>query len=318
MEDGKYNIVAFIGDGSLSGGQALEGLNNAGAFGANFICIVNDNQMAIAETHGALYDNLRLIRETNGTADLNLFRAFGFDYIYVAEGNNVEALIEAFRKVKDADHPVVVHINTQKGEGYAPAERDREKFHWSMPFDIDTGELLHVDSEPSYTDVLKAFIQEKHQTDPRLLVISSATPDSFGFGPEERKALGKHYIDVGIAEQTAVSVLAGAARDGAKSVYAVICSFLQRAYDQLLEDWAMNPGGGLMVVDCAGVCGIPDLTHLGFWDIPMVTSIPNIIYLAPANAEELRAMLEWGYAQDSLKVAMRIPTYSYEHACPTR
>lgn len=149
--------MAFIGDGSLSGGQALEGLNNAGAFGANFICIVNDNQMAIAETHGALYDNLRLIRETNGTADLNLFRAFGFDYIYVAEGNNVEALIEAFRKVKDADHPVVVHINTQKGEGYAPAERDREKFHWSMPFDIDTGELLHVDSEPSYTDVLKAL-----------------------------------------------------------------------------------------------------------------------------------------------------------------
>ncbi len=309
-----YNIVAFIGDGSLSGGPALEGLNTAGALDANFICIVNDNQMAIAETHGSIYDNLRLLRETNGTAELNLFKAFGFDYLYVAEGNNIEALIEAFSKVKDTTRPTVVHINTQKSEGYAPAERDREKFHWCLPFDIATGEPKHNDTSESYNRDLRDFIMERHAADPRMLIISSATPDSFCLGPRERELLGNHYIDVGIAEQTAVSVMAGAARNGAKAVYAVISSFLQRAYDQLLEDWAMNPGNSLMLVDCTGVCGISDLTHLGFWDIPMITSISDIVYLAPANAEEFKAMLDWGYSQDRFKVALRIPSYSYDHA----
>lgn len=310
----KYNVVAFIGDGSLSGGEAFEGLNVAGAMKSNLIIIVNDNQMAIAENHGGIYDNLRELRETNGTASDNLFRAFGLDYVYVAEGNNLEKVIEAYRKVKDSDHPVVVHLNTQKGEGYAPAERDRERFHWSVPFDLATGDPKVFATGPDYSDILCDFIMEKHRTEPKLLVVSSATPDSFGLDAAKRAALGDHFLDTNIAEQTAVAVMAGAARNGAKAIYPVVSTFLQRAYDQLMEDWAMDNSPALLVVDSTGVRGIPDLTHLGFWDIPMITSIPEIVYLAPTNAEEFRAMLEWGFTQNEHKVAVRVPTYSFEHA----
>lgn len=310
----KYNVVAFIGDGSLSGGEAFEGLNVAGAMKSNLIIIVNDNQMAIAENHGGIYDNLRELRETNGTASDNLFRAFGLDYVYVAEGNNLENVIEAYRKVKDSNHPVVVHLNTQKGEGYAPAERDRERFHWSVPFDLATGDPKVFANGPDYSDILCAFIMEKHRTEPKLLVVSSATPDSFGLDAAKRAALGDHFLDTNIAEQTAVAVMAGAARNGAKAIYPVVSTFLQRAYDQLMEDWAMDNSPALLVVDSTGVRGIPDLTHLGFWDIPMITSIPEIVYLAPTNAEEFRAMLEWGFTQNEHKVAVRVPTYSFEHA----
>lgn len=310
----KYNVVAFIGDGSLSGGEAFEGLNVAGAMKSNLIIIVNDNQMAIAENHGGIYDNLRELRETNGTASDNLFRAFGLDYVYVAEGNNLEKVIEAYRKVKDSDHPVVVHLNTQKGKGYAPAERDRERFHWSVPFDLATGDPKVFANGPDYSDILCDFIMEKHRTEPKLLVVSSATPDSFGLDAAKRAALGDHFLDTNIAEQTAVAVMAGAARNGAKAIYPVVSTFLQRAYDQLMEDWAMDNSPALMVVDSTGVRGIPDLTHLGFWDIPMITSIPEIVYLAPTNAEEFRAMLEWGFTQNEHKVAVRVPTYSFEHA----
>lgn len=310
----KYNVVAFIGDGSLSGGEAFEGLNVAGAMKSNLIIIVNDNQMAIAENHGGIYDNLRELRETNGTASDNLFRAFGLDYVYVAEGNNLEKVIEAYRKVKDSDHPVVVHLNTQKGEGYAPAERDRERFHWSVPFDLATGDPKVFANGPDYSDILCDFIMEKHRTEPKLLVVSSATPDSFGLDAAKRAALGDHFLDTNIAEQTAVAVMAGAARNGAKAIYPVVSTFLQRAYDQLMEDWAMDNSPALMVADSTGVRGIPDLTHLGFWDIPMITSIPEIVYLAPTNAEEFRAMLEWGFTQNEHKVAVRVPTYSFEHA----
>lgn len=313
----KYNVVAFIGDGSLSGGEAFEGMNVAGAMKSNLIIIVNDNQMAIAENHGGIYDNLRELRETNGTASVNLFKAFGLDYIYVAEGNNLEKVIEAYRKVKDSDHPVVVHLNTQKGQGYVPAERNREEFHWSVPFDLATGDPKVFASKPDYTDILCDFIMEKYHSKPNFLVVSSATPDSFGLDAAKRAELGEHFLDTNIAEQTAVAVMAGAARNGAKVIYPVVSTFLQRAYDQLMEDWAMDNSPALMVVDSTGVKGIPDMTHLGFWDIPMITSIPDIVYLAPTNAEEFRAMLEWGFAQNEHKAAVRIPTYSFEHAdCP--
>lgn len=310
----KYNVVAFIGDGSLSGGEAFEGLNTAGALHSNFIVIVNDNQMAIAETHGGMYENLRELRESNGTAANNLFRAFGFDYIYVADGNNLEDVIAALQKAKDCDHPIVVHLNTQKGEGYAPAEQNREKFHWSVPFDIAAGDPKVFAQTPNYGTILRDFLMEKGTTDPDCLIVSTATPDSFGLGPEQRAQLGKHYIDVGIAEQTGVATTAGAAREGAKVIYPVIASFLQRAYDQIVEDWAMNPGASMIVVDMAGINGISDMTHLGFWDIPMITSVPGVVYLAPANAEEFRSMLEWGYRQTEHKVAVRVPTYKFEHA----
>lgn len=309
-----YNVVALVGDGALSGGQAFEGLDAGGALNSNLICIINDNQMAIAEDHGGIYTHLRHLRETNGTASDNLFKAFNWDYVYVAEGNNVKKLIETLQNVKNTKKPTVVHVNTQKGEGYTPAEQYREAFHYRDPFDIATGELLMVSEGPNSTTVIKDFINRSYKKYPTFLAISSATPDSFGLNAREREMLGEHYIDVGIAEQTGVSVMAGAARNGAKVVYSVVGTFLQRAYDQLLEDWAMDPSPALMIVAETGIKANKDLTHLGFWDIPMITSIPEIIYLAPSNLEEFDAMLEWGLAQDKYKVAVRQPVYSVEHA----
>lgn len=309
-----YNVVAVIGDGSLSGGEALEGLNVAASLGTNFIVVVIDNDMAIAPNTGGIYEGLRRLRATNGTSDDNIFKAFGFDYIYVAEGNNLDAVTEALMKVRNTDHPVVVHVNTQKGEGYIPAERDREYWHYSAPFDIPTGNPVNISEAPDYTDILCDFIMDKGVNDPRSLIISSATPGAFDLDAEKRARLGKHYLSVDIAEQTGVAAMAGAARAGAKVIYPVMGTFLQRAYDQLMEDWAMDPSPALMVVGGTGICGIPDETHLGFWDIPYITSIPDIVYLAPANAEEFKAMLEWGYAQSEHKVAVRMPSFSYEHA----
>ena len=314
LKKGDYNVVALVGDGAMSGGLALEGLDAGGALNSNLICIFNDNQMSIAEDHGGMYQHFKNLRETNGTASDNLFKAFNWDYVYVAEGNNVKKLIEALQKVKDTKKPTVVHVNTQKGEGYTPAEQYREAFHYRDPYDIATGELLMVKDGPSSKKVIKDFINRSFNKYPNFLAISSATPDDFDLNAKEREILGEHYIDVGIAEQTGVSVMAGAAKDGAKVVYAVVATFLQRAYDQLMEDWAMDDSPALMIVSETGIRGIKDQTHLGFWDIPMITSIPNIVYLAPANLEEFEAMLDWGLAQDKYKVAVRQPIYSVEHA----
>ena len=314
LKKDKYNVIALVGDGALSGGEAFEGLDAGGALNSNLICIINDNQMAIAENHGGIYSHLRHLRETNGTASDNMFKAFNWEYIYVAEGNNVKKVIEALKSVKDTNKPTVVHVNTQKGEGYTPAEEYREAFHYRDPYDIATGELLIVNEGPNSTTVLKDFINKSFKKYPTFLAISSATPDSFGLNAREREMLGEHYIDVGIAEQTGVAVMAGAARGGAKVVYSVVGTFLQRAYDQLCEDWAMDNSPALMVVAETGIAANKDQTHLGFWDIPMITSIPDIIYLAPANLEEFEAMLEWGLAQDKYKVAVRQPVYSVDHA----
>lgn len=314
LKKDNYNIVALVGDGALSGGEAFEGLDAGGALNSNLICIINDNQMAIAENHGGMYGHLTHLRETNGTASDNLFKAFNWDYVYVAEGNNVRKVIEALRKVKDSKRPTIVHVNTQKGEGYSPAEQYREAFHFRNPYSIATGELLKMAEGPSYQQVIKDFVVRSSRKYHNFLAISSATPDDFGLNAKEREELGEHYLDVAIAEQTGVSVMAGAARDGAKVVYAVVATFLQRAYDQLMEDWAMDNSPALLVVAETGLRAIKDQTHLGFWDIAMITSIPDIIYLAPANLEEYDAMLEWGLAQDKYKVAVRQPSYSVEHA----
>ena len=308
------NIVAFIGDGSLSGGVAFEGLDAAGKLNSNFIVIVNDNQMAIAENHGSLYDNLQELRETNGQSSNNFFKTLGYDYVYVRDGNNLEALIKAYKKVKDSHKPVVVHINTQKGLGYKPAEALREEFHFSAPYDVADGEPLVQSNSPDYITVTRDYLLQKVKEDPTLLIISSATPEVFGFMEKERKECGEQYIDVAIAEQTGVSTMAGAARAGAKVIYPVAATFLQRAYDQLEQDWAMNDSPAVMPVLHTGIRGLTDLTHLGFWDIPMIASIPNIVYLAPTNAEEYKAMMDWALSKNQHKVAIRVPTYSFELA----
>lgn len=309
-----YKIAAMVGDGSLSGGEAFEGLNNASQTRGNMVIIINDNQMAIAPDCGGMYGQLRLLRETNGTAEPNLFKAFGLDYMYVAEGNDMRTMIEALKKAAAADHPVVVHVNTQKGQGYAPAEEHREAWHHRDPFDIRTGQLEKLPPEPNYDTVLRDFLLRKCREVPDLLIVCSATPDYFGFGPEARAQAGRHFIDVNIAEQTAASVMAGAARMGAKAVYPAASSFLQRCYDQLLEDWAQNDCPALLVVQKSGIRAVTDETHLGWWDIPEITSIPGVVYLAPTNLEEFEAMLEWGLTQNKRKVAVRQPTYSIEHA----
>lgn len=314
LNNQSHRIVALVGDGSLSGGMAFEGLNAGAQIKGNFVMVFNDNQMAIAPNYGGIYPRLQELRETNGNADNNIFKSFGWEYVYLSEGNDIRKCIEILEKVKDTQKPIVVHVNTQKGEGYRPAEKYRESFHFSDPYDVATGHPLHSSNDPDYLTVTRDFLMEKCQTVPNLLIISSATPEDFGFYASERAKAGKHYMDVDIAEQTGVSVMAGAARGGAKVVYPIVATFMQRAYDQLIEDWAMDDSPALLPVMESGINGINDQTHLGFWDIPFLTSMPEIVYLAPTNVEEYLAMMEWGLKQDKFKVAVRIPTYSFEHA----
>lgn len=307
-------VIAFIGDGSLSGGVAFEGLDAAATLGTNFIVVVNDNQMAIAEDHGSLYENLLLLRETNGTAADNFFKTLGYDYIYVKEGNDIDALTEAFTRAKASKGPIVVHINTQKGQGYVPAEEYRERFHWSVPFDLQNGEPKSNSASPNYTTVTRDALLEYIANDPKTLVVNPATPGSFGFSPSVRRQAGKQFWDVGIAEQCGVSVVSGAAKGGAKPILAVESSFLQRALDQLIEDLSLDNLPATLLVFDAGIYGIPDASHLGLWDMVMLSNIPNLVYLGPTNVEEYRAMLDWAHNQTQHPVAIRVPAIDITHA----
>ena len=282
-EDG--NVIAVIGDGSLSGGEALEGLDYAAELGGNLIIVVNDNDMSIAENHGGLYQNLKLLRETNGQAECNLFRAMGLDYVYVDKGNDIAALIAAFESVKDSKKPVVVHIKTLKGKGYAPAEQNKEQWHWCMPFDLETGKsLMEFDGE-DYSDVTRDYLLKKMKEDPSVVTITSATPTVMGFTEDKRKEAGSQFIDVGIAEETAVALASGIAANGGKPVYGVYSSFIQRTYDQLTQDLCINNNPATIVIFAGSVYGMNDVTHLGLQDIPMLTSIPGLVYLAPTTKE---------------------------------
>ena len=304
-EDG--NVIAVIGDGSLSGGEALEGLDYAAELGGNLIIVVNDNDMSIAENHGGLYQNLKLLRETNGQAECNLFRAMGLDYVYVDKGNDIAALIAAFESVKDSKKPVVVHIKTLKGKGYAPAEQNKEQWHWCMPFDLETGKpLMEFDGE-DYSDVTRDYLLKKMKEDPSVVTITSATPTVMGFTEDKRKEAGSQFIDVGIAEETAVALASGIAANGGKPVYGVYSSFIQRTYDQLTQDLCINNNPATIVVFAGSVYGMNDVTHLGLQDIPMLTSIPGLVYLAPTTKEEYLAMLDWSVEQTEHPVAIKLP-----------
>lgn len=303
----KENIIAVIGDGSLSGGEAYEGLNNAAESGKNIIIIVNDNDMSIAENHGGLYKNLAELRKTNGTSENNFFKALGFEYYYVEEGNNVEALIETFNKVKDTEHPVVVHIHTIKGKGYEEAEKNKEAFHWVMPFDLENKESNTIEFPESYTDIAGKFLVEKAKKDKKIVAITAATPASAGLNYfRQEESLKDQYVDVGIAEEHAVAFASGIASQGGKPVLSILSSFVQRTYDQLSQDLAINNNPALIMVSWAGITG-GDVTHLGIFDIPLISNIPNIVYLAPTSKEECLAMIEWGIEQKNHPVAIRIP-----------
>ncbi len=305
---GRENIIAVIGDGSLSGGEAFEGLNVAGSeLRSNFIIIVNDNQMSIAENHGGLYRNLQLLRETDGKAENNLFRALGLDYLYVPDGNDIASLITAFEKVKDSDHPVVVHINTLKGKGLKYAEENKEKWHYGAPFDIETGEAKFKFEGEDYSDLTARYLLEKMPSHPQLVAITSGTPTVFGFTEERRKQAGRQFLDVGIAEETAVAMASGIARRGGKPVWGVYSTFIQRTYDQLSQDLCINDNPALMLVFWGGIESMNDVTHTCFYDITLLANIPNLIYLAPSCREEYFAMLDWAIAYREHPVAIRVP-----------
>lgn len=304
-EDG--NVIAVIGDGSLSGGEALEGLDFASELNGNMIIVANDNDMSIAENHGGLYANLKLLRETNGQAECNLFKAMNLDYIYVDKGNDIASLIEAFEKVKDTKKAVVVHINTLKGKGYAPAEQNKEEWHWHMPFDIATGESLFKGGEPDFSDASLEYLLKKMDEDKSVVAITAGTPTVMGFTADMRAKAGKQFVDVGIAEETAVALASGIAANGGKPVFGVYSSFIQRAYDQFTQDVCINGNAVTFTVFAGSVYGMNDVTHLGLQDIPMLNSIPGLVYLAPVTKEDYIAMLDWSLTQNAYPVAIKIP-----------
>lgn len=306
LAGGQGNILAIIGDGSLSGGEALEALNFAGEQDKNFIVIVNDNEMSIAENHGGMYRNLKELRDTNGQASNNLFKAMGLDYRYLEEGHDIDALIEFFQASKDIDHPIVLHIHTVKGKGYRFAEENKEAWHFSWPFDIETGKAKGglIDE---YADLTARHMLEKMKQDSKVVMITSATPFVCGFSPERRAEAGHQFIDVGIAEEHAVALASGIAANGGRPVYGVYSTFMQRTYDQISQDVCINASPVTFLVAWASIYGMNDVTHLGLYDIPMISHIPNLVYLAPTSREEYLAMLDWSIEQMEHPVAIRMP-----------
>lgn len=299
------NVIAIVGDGSLSGGEALEGFDNAVTLDSNIILVLNDNDMSIAENQGGIYSNLKLLRDTKGQAECNLFKAMGFDYMYVDDGNNIEKLIEAFKRVKDINHPIVMHIKTVKGHGLAVAEENKEAFHWVLPgvLDVKSDENSVVDD---YTSITKDFILKKAKEDKTVIAVNAATPGVFGFDAKFRNELGKQYTDVGIAEEHAVAYSSALAKMGAKPILAIMTSFVQRTYDQLSQDLCLNNSPLTILVYWGGISNA-DATHLGSFDISMMSNIPNLVYLSPTNKEEYFAMLEYSLNQTEHPVAIRVP-----------
>lgn len=302
----KGNVIALIGDGSLSGGEALEGLNNAAVLDSNIIVIVNDNDMSIAENQGGLYENLKLLRDTNGKAECNFFKSLGFEYYYIDEGHDIQKLIELFNRVKDTNHPVLIHMHTIKGKGLEIAEQHKEAFHWILPGTLDKQNNSDEVIQEDYNSITTEYLYQKAKSDPSVIIVNPATPGVHGFTPEYREKLGKQYLDVGIAEEHAVATVSAMASCGAKPVLAIMSSFIQRTYDQLSQDLCLNNSPATILVYW-GAISDGDATHLGSFDISMISNIPNLVYLAPTCKEEYLQMLEWSIEQSSYPVAIRVP-----------
>ena len=307
LNEEKFAVVALVGDGSLSGGEAFEGLNNASVLNSNMIIVVNDNEMSIAPNQGGLYKNLQELRESNGKCKNNFFKAFGFDYIYLEEGNNVEKLIATFKSVKNTKKPVVVHIHTQKGKGVEYAETKKERWHFSAPFNIETGKLVSEKNNNTSFKAVANYLKNKAKLTNNLAVITAATPGIFGFDEEFRKELGKQYIDVGIAEEHAVAFASGLAKAGAKPVLAFNSSFVQRTYDQLSQDLALNNSPVVVLVYRGELSGASS-THLGIFDLSMINNIPNLVCISPTNTTELLSVLDWAIEQNEKSIVVRVPT----------
>ncbi|MDC6397728.1 1-deoxy-D-xylulose-5-phosphate synthase [Lactiplantibacillus pentosus] len=306
------NVMAVIGDGSLSGGLALEGLNIAATLKSNLIILVNDNGMAIAEDHGGIYQNLRELRESNGTSSHNLFKDFGLDYRYVENGNDLETMLTAFKAVKDIDHPIVLHVHTEKGHGYQSAIDNKEAFHWHVPFDLASGATLHPNTGETYTDVIHVTLEDELAAETPITAITAAVPGTYDLKRFGRKH-PQRYFDVGIAEQESITFAAGQAQQGLRPIVFHSGTFLQRAYDQLSHDLGINKLPVTIMV-AGGRINAGDPTHQGIFDVAMLSNIPNLTYLAPTTKQELRAMMHWALHQNNGPVAIRVPSNDVQSA----
>lgn len=313
----KENIIAVIGDGSLSGGEAFEGFDEASELGTGIIIVVNDNEMSIAEPHGGIYKNLRDLRESNGQCNHNWFKAWGFEYKYLEEGNDVEKLIEVFHSVKDTDKPTVVHIHTEKGHGFSPAVENKEAWHYGMPFNKEDGSRPERPTTESYEQLLSDWLLKEMKKDKTLIAVTAGTPSAAGFTPEKRKEAGAQHVDVGIAEEQAVAMISGMAKGGLRPVWTVFSTFIQRTYDQIAQDLCINANPAVINVTWGGTASMNDITHICLFDIPMLCSIPGLIYLAPTTCEEYFAMLRWAILQDKKPIAIRIPSNGVHHTTET-
>ena len=318
----KENIIAIIGDGSLSGGEAFEGLDEASELGTGIIIIVNDNEMSIAENHGGIYKNLRALRESCGECEHNWFKAWGFEYKYLEEGNDIERLIEVFRSVKDTNCPTVVHIHTEKGHGYAPAVKNKEAWHWGMPFNLDDGSrpvrnadgtVPEVKPCETYPELFSDWMLSEMKKDKTLIAVTAGTPTAAGFTADKRKEAGSQHLDMGIAEEQAVAMISGMAKGGLRPVWSVYSTFIQRTYDQIAQDLCINSNPAVINVVGGGVNSMNDITHICLFDIPMLCSIPGLIYLAPTTCEEYFAMMRWAILQDKKPIAIRVPSNGVVH-----
>lgn len=309
----KENIIAVIGDGSLSGGEAFEGLDEASELGTGIIIVVNDNEMSIAEPHGGIYKNLRDLRESNGQCNHNWFKAWGFEYKYLEEGNDVEKLIEVFRSVKDTDKPTIVHIHTEKGHGFSPAVENKEAWHYGMPFNKEDGSRPERPTTESYEQLLSDWLLKEMKQNKTLVAVTAGTPSAAGFTPEKRKEAGAQHVDVGIAEEQAVAMISGMAKGGLRPVWTVFSTFIQRTYDQIAQDLCINTNPAVINVTWGGTASMNDITHICLFDIPMLCSIPGLIYLAPTTCEEYFSMLRWAILQDKKPIAIRIPSNGVHH-----
>lgn len=318
----KENIIAIIGDGSLSGGEAFEGLDEASELGTGIIIVVNDNEMSIAENHGGIYKNLRALRESRGECEHNWFKAWGFEYKYLEEGNDIEQLIEVFRSVKDTDRPTVVHIHTEKGHGYAPAVKNKEAWHWGMPFNLDDGSrpvrnadgtMPEVKPCETYQELFSDWMLGEMKKDKTLIAVTAGTPTAAGFTADKRKQAGSQHLDMGIAEEQAVAMISGMAKGGLHPVWTVYSTFIQRTYDQIAQDLCINSNPAVINVVGGGVNSMNDITHICLFDIPMLCSIPGLIYLAPTTCEEYFAMMRWAIQQDKKPIAIRVPSNGVVH-----
>ena len=318
----KENIIAIIGDGSLSGGEAFEGLDEASELGTGIIIVVNDNEMSIAENHGGIYKNLRALRESRGECEHNWFKAWGFEYKYLEEGNDIEKLIEVFRSVKDTDRPTVVHIHTEKGHGYAPAVNDKEAWHWGMPFNLDDGSrpvrnadgtVPEVKPCETYPELFSDWMLNEMKHDKTLIAVTAGTPTAAGFTADKRNQAGSQHLDMGIAEEQAVAMISGMAKGGLRPVWSVYSTFIQRTYDQIAQDLCINSNPAVINVVGGGVNSMNDITHICLFDIPMLCSIPGLIYLAPTTCEEYFAMMRWAILQDKKPIAIRVPSNGVVH-----